>query len=60
MNEEQRKIFIDVTKQAVREFLEEEKKKTYETIGSWFVNVMLAAAIGFGVYFMLWVEKHKT
>ncbi len=60
MDEEEKRLRIEATKIAIQEWLDEEKKKTYETIGSWFVNAVTLAIIAIGMYLLLWVQKHKV
>lgn len=43
-------------KEAIREWLEEEKKKTYESIGKWIVNVFVVTLLLAFVYLMLWAN----
>ncbi len=59
MTEEERKIRIEATKEAVRQWLKEEKEKTHQTIGAWFVNALTVAIVGAGMYLMLWMKKRK-
>lgn len=46
MKDEDKQIKKEAYKEAMREFLEEQKKATYETLGKWFANGFSALVVG--------------
>lgn len=56
MDEEEKKIL----KEAMREWLDEQKQKTYASIGEWFMTMLVVALVGFAAYLIMWVENHRT
>lgn len=59
MSEEEKRLRIEATKIAIREWLDEEKKKTQQAIGVLFLNTLAIALTVIGMYFILWAEKHR-
>jgi len=59
MNDEEKELKKAAWKEAMREFLDEEKKRTFESIGRYLVNLFSIMLVGAMVWFMIHVEKIK-
>ncbi len=59
MNDEEKELKKEAWKEAMREFLDEEKKRTFESIGRYLVNLISIMLVGAMVWFMIHVEKIK-
>ncbi len=57
---EEREDRKDAMKEAMKEFLEKEKRETFETIGKWVTNTFAWILLAAFIYFMIHVEKMKN
>lgn len=58
-SEDDKEIKKEAIKEAMREWLDEEKKRTYESIGKWAFNMFIVILVGAMFYAMMIVDGWK-
>lgn len=59
MDEEEKRLKKQAIKEAMREWLDEEMKKTFETIGKWVTHTFAVLILGACVYLILVADGWK-